>query len=107
MHDASCGDDGSRRRCWVWMSSAAARARCLWPLAAAGPAPAAARAAAAIVTAAVLVMRFMRLLAGISMTPGTVEPPAYRRATALLRPALRTVRWGRGPDSARSPDGPS
>src|SRR4051794_3372982 len=95
MHDASWGDDGSRRRCWVWMSSAAERARCLWAAAAAGPAPAAATAAAAIATAVVLVMRFMRLLAGAD-GGRTVEPPAYRRPTASLRLALRTIRRGRG-----------
>src|SRR3954470_4254682 len=80
MHVARCGDDGSRRRCWVWMSSPAERARCLCALAAAGPAPVAARAAAAIATAVVLVMRFMGLLAGM-----TGDEPSRRALTAALR----------------------
>src|SRR4051794_3266175 len=81
MHDASWGDDGSRRRCWVWMSSAADRARCRWAAAAAGPAPAAARAAA-IATAVVLVMRFMGLLAGVT----GAEPSSRPLTGALPRP---------------------
>src|SRR4051794_17357171 len=89
MHEASCGDDVSRRRCWVWMSSAAERARCLCALAAAGPAPAAVRAAAAIATAVVLVMRFMGLLVGRTM-PGE---PSSRPLTAAL-PTPYGLRYG-------------